>query len=414
VAAFRSHRARDVGNLALALTLSLLCVGLIVACLIHALASHEAFDDPAAALRWNPSQPDALSALATQLWENAATPRDHAEAVAYARRALRAAPLDTQALRVLALEAENQADDARPVRLMTLAGRRSQRDTLTQLWLYAHAMLGHDPVAASLDADALLRGEPELAGLLFPSIEATLDQPAARSAYVARLAGRPDWRRPFLADLAAGADAGAARAVYAQLAATRAPPTDDELGYLLARLIADGDYRGARALWRRPGPALYDGDFTGLGGPPPFNWRLTDNQGAIGDLARTPEGATALHVQSPAVSTVTLAEQLLVLPPGTYRVSGEVLVEAGPPTGAFSWGVTCLPRGDRLGADVAGTADAATWRPFSITLNVPAQGCEAQWLRLSGLAHEGFDTASAWYRALRLRSLGAPPPPAPW
>jgi hypothetical protein len=402
---------------ALAVALSLVSLGLGLACLLHAEAANEAFVDPGAALRWSATEPDALSTLADRRSQEAVTARDYAEAADYARRALRAAPLDAQALRVLALEAERRGDGEAAARLMALAGKRSLRDALTQLWLFAHAAQNHDPYAESLHADVLLRRQPELAPLLFPTIENSLGEPTAVASYVARLAGMPDWRRPFLADLARGADIGAAQAVYAGLNATRAPPTDDELGYLLARLIAGGDYRGARALWMRPGrtvrtgEGLYDGNFQGLGGPPPFNWRLTDHEGAVAELATTPDGRTALHAQSPVTSTNTLAEQLLVLPPGSYSLSGEVLVEASPGAGAFSWSVTCLPKGDPLAAAVAGAADPATWRVFSITLSVPPLGCDAQWLRLNGLANEGFETASAWYRGMRLTALGGPTRP---
>jgi hypothetical protein len=412
----RPPTARSARDLALAVALSLASLGLALLCLRHALAAYEASVDPVAALRWDSAEPDALSTLAARRSEAAATPRDHAAAVDYARRALRAAPLDAQALRVLAIEAEGRGEAEGAARLMALAGERTQRDTLTQLWLFAHAALGHDPSGASVHADVILRRKPELAPLLFPAMERTLGEPGAEAAYVARLAGRPEWRRAFLSDLARGADIGAARAVYAGLAATRAPPTGEELGYLLARLVADGDYRGARALWGRPGAALYDRRFQGLGGPPPFNWRLTDDHAAVAELARTPDDGPALHVQSPAESTTGLAEQLLVLPPGAYHLTGEVLVESGPAANAFSWSVTCLPGGDPLGADAEGASDPAAWKAFAIDIQVPARGCGAQWLRLSGLAHEGFEMGSAWYRDMRLMgplrgATGTPQPP---
>ena len=389
--------------------LALASLGLAVFCLVHAGVAYEAFVDPSAALRWDATQPDALSTLASRRSQDSTTPQEDAEALGYARRALLVAPLDAQALRVLALEAERQGDGDKAARLMALAEKRSLRDTLTQLWLFAHETQGHDPGAASLRADSLMRRQPELAPLLFPLIERTLGEPAARDAYVARLAEAPDWRHGFLTDLVRLPDVATARAVYSGLAATHAPPTDEELGFLLTRLIADGDYQGARVFWTTSArsalasDAPYDGDFRGLGGAPPFNWRLADDDGTVADLANAPDGRTALHVQSSPTATKTLAEQLLVLRPGVYRLSGEVLMDAVPTGAAFSWGVTCLPRGEQLGADA--TQTSATWQGFSMSISVPAGGCQAQWLRLSGLAREGFDTASAWFRGLRVRRL---------
>ena len=90
------------------------------------------------------------------------------------------------------------------------------------------------------------------------------------------------------------------------------------------------------------------------------------------------------------------------LPAGSYRLSGRVLVEPGQTGDLFSWRVSCVAQPDTPIVEARQTPGAPGWRPFSANFQV-GQGCPAQWLRLEGLAHNGFEPAEAWYRGLAIQ-----------
>src|SRR5438270_52346 len=104
--------------------------------------------------------------------------------------------------------------------------------------------------------------------------------------------------------------------------------------------------------------------------PPPFNWVLTSS--AVGVAERQPGGR--LHVVFYGQEDGFLASQLLVLPPGSYRLSMGLLGDTSHPR-ALSWSVWC----DRAAEPLASvTLDVAAAR--GLRFQVPG-GCPAQWLR---------------------------------
>jgi hypothetical protein len=144
---------------------------------------------------------------------------------------------------------------------------------------------------------------------------------------------------------------------------------------LLSALVAGQDHARAHALWRRfahvdtePG-GLFNARFLAGGPPPPFNWRL--NTGPAGTAeARTGGG---LHLLYFGRDDVALADQLLLLRPGRYRLSFRV---QGEPTG-LGWGLTCHP-GTRV--------QNAPLSQGHFDFEVPSSDCPAQRLELRGVA----------------------------
>jgi hypothetical protein len=392
---------------------------LIGVCGLQAARAYLADHDPEAALSWGLANPDALSAVAEARLGDVRRPGHDAEATRFARQALTAAPLDEKALRVLALETDQAGGHAQARMLMVIADRWSRRDSFVQLWLLQQAVFEGDWPSAGLHADALLRRRWQLETIVFPALINALSDPQAVAPIVDRLSRNPDWRRSFLRVLAGRSlDLAAAARVFEALAATRAPPTDEESGYLIGRYVAQGNYADARTLWSRllprgtaPGRTLvYNGDFRKLPGAPPFNWQLAPSEGEIVEITPAADGAPALHVTAPAPKDVAAAEQLLTLPPGVYRLSGMALVEPGVSGDLFSWRVECVARSAGGGVAEARQASGPIgWRPFAIDIRVAAPGCDAQWLRLVGLAHNGFEPAEAWYRGRRIEPLGVQP-----
>jgi len=402
-------------RLALALTIG--AVLLIVACGLQAARVTLAELSPETALRIGLADADALSAVAEAREADARRPGHDAEASRYAEAALRAAPLDARAVRVLGLEAEKAGGATRARILMVIADRWSRRDTAAQLWLFQQAMMEGDWPNASLHADALLRRHWRLANVLYPAMASALRDPAAVGPFVQRLGEAPDWRHSFLSALAWHApDPAVPARLFLALAASPIPPTDEDSSNLIGRYVAQGDYTGARALWLRllpraaapAKPLLYNGDFRPLPGAAPFNWRLIQSEGATAETLPAADGAPALHVLGPAAKDAAAAEELVSLPPGAYRLTGRALVEPGLTGDLFAWRISCAAQPGNPIAEARQSGGPGGWRAFTVDFQV-GPGCQAQWLRLEGLAHTGFQPAEAWYRGLSVQGLAAPP-----
>jgi hypothetical protein len=397
----------------LVLGLAIGTVALIAACGLQAAREWLGQQNPEAAVSLHLADAEALSAIAEMRGADAGRPGHDVEATRYAREALRAAPLDVRALRVLGLEADKAGGATRARMLMVIADRWSRRDSAAQLWLFEQAMMAGDWPNASLHADALLRRRWRLYTVLYPAMASALRDPAAVAPFAERLNEVPDWRRSFLSALAWKVpDPGVAARLFLALAAGPIPPTDEDDANLIGRYVGQGDYSVARALWMRLLPRgsvgaadlVYNGDFGPAPGAAPFNWRLIQSGGVTAEIVPAADGAPALHVLAPAAKNTAAAEELISLPPGTYRLSGRALVESGLTGDLFAWRVSCVAQPDTPIVEVRQASGSMGWRAFSADFQV-GQGCVAQWLRLEGLAHTGFEPAEAWYRGLAIQPI---------
>ena len=383
---------------------------LSLACLANAQSRALTSLDPATALAWDPGNPRARSRLAELYTENGGDASNARMARELALSALTQAPLDGAALRVLGIEAQRAGDLPAAARLMAASDRVTRRDSTTQLWLLDQAIRRGAYSLAYDKAEVVLAGAPASAAQVFPVLRMSLQDPRAAALLTERLARRPPWRERFVADVFAHQDdVDAARRLYAALSAGPAKPTAGETGALVKRLADEHAYLEAHDLWRRTlsvafrggGGGVYDGGFRGGPGAAPFNWRLSNGSDAFAELARAPDGRPALHVQFSTGADARLAEQLMVLPPGAYRLRGAALLTDRQAPDQLAWSVTCA-EGARavLARAVQGAAGGADWTSFDVAFEVPAEGCGAQWLSLRGLAQDRFGTLEAWCRDL--------------
>lgn len=168
---------------------------------------------------------------------------------------------------------------------------------------------------------------------------------------------------------------------------------------LLTTLTGAGDYARARAIWAkatgvRHSELLHDAAFVDKNSPPPFNWELTSS--AVGLAERQPGGR--LHILYYGQQDGILATQLLLLSPGSYRLSMQLLGDKAR-ANALNWSIWC----DKAAAPISAvTLDkaAAGWR-----FTVPT-GCKAQWLKLSGSASDLPQQVDTTIANLKLERLG--------
>lgn len=172
---------------------------------------------------------------------------------------------------------------------------------------------------------------------------------------------------------------------------------------LLRHLTEAGDYSQARQLWQRlakaapaPGQLLFDPEFRNAGPPPPFNWALAAS--TVGLAERRPGGQ--LHAIFYGQQDGALARQLLLLPPGTYRMTMRV---SGDPVRlrALAWSVTCDKASAPLAAITLAAVAEQAW-----TFSVPGS-CRAQWLELAGRSADIPQQADVTISGLRLERVGA-------
>ena len=290
---------------------------------------------------------------------------------------------------------------------MTRAALRGRRDVATQSWWLQRSLAAGDAPGAVLRLDALLRSEPELEPRLFPLMTALLSVPAARPAWVRSLVVDPPWRQALLDDFVLkDPDLDAVGQLFAALDERGSTPSDVERGGLLTRIALAGRYADARMMWVRwvglaGSTAPYDGGFQRRTGPPPFNWRIVQPTRGVAAMEARPGVGSALTASYPSSESTMIAEQLLTLAPGAYRLMGQWRVELPAPGAAMSWTLTCAAPLAAIGEWRHGTDVQMQWTGLDLAFTVPA-GCQGQWLRLSGRAGDGFGEVATAFTALRV------------
>jgi hypothetical protein len=174
------------------------------------------------------------------------------------------------------------------------------------------------------------------------------------------------------------------------------------LSPMLASLVGAGQYDKARSIWASVSGArldqrelLFDRRFAQSAPPPPFNWDLASS--TVGLAERRPGGN--LHVMFYGQEDGALARQLLMLPPGTYRLSMHLLGGSSHPE-ALGWSLRC-DRGQEVARIGLDRAAARGW-----AFQVPA-GCAAQWLELNGSSSDMPQQSDATIGGLTLSSGGS-------
>ena len=270
-------------------------------------------------------------------------------------------------------------------------------------------------------ADALLRTRPHLTRDLMPLLGALAEHEGARVKLAELLAVNPIWRRQFFAHLTSNvSDARAPLKVLLDLKNTPNPPTSEELAPYLQSLINKGFYDVAYYTWLQFLPAdefgkvgrLYNGDFESPSSELPFDWKFTAGGGVTIDVvARLDiDGDHALRLSFGGGRVSSLGvDQVILLPPGGYRVVGKHDAEITSQRG-LHWSITCLGKEKQENA-VLGESSPVTqasgggWQDFSFSFPVPEEGCPAQRLQLlfdARSASEQFISGSVWYDELKI------------
>lgn len=403
-AAQRAGRGRLIA-LALGLVLAAL-LGWAVVKVSAADALAEA--GPAAAAMIAPDHPGA--ALERAHDELRLTGGLSAETRAAAEAAFARAPLSEVPMLAAARAAMARGDGRRTDRLLAEALRRNPRSRYGLLLRLERAVrLGRNDEAATTMV-VLSRLFADVGAALVSQIAAMAADPSTRAAARHVMTSDPQVKQAVLERLArAGTDpelvlelAGPVRPAPAGAE----PPAWQRL--LLERMVERGRLAQAREIWAQLAGAatdaggVYDPGFTGLAGPPPFNWRFESGGDGFAEPVR---GAGGLSVEYPGRAQAVLASQLVLLAPGRYDIAFEAEGRADGEDSRLVWTLSCHGD-DRLLVEVPITGVEFTPKDFQASFTVPA-GCSGQWLRLTGRSAEYPEDQRVTIRALRLARAGS-------
>jgi hypothetical protein len=224
-------------------------------------------------------------------------------------------------------------------------------------------------------------GRKQLSQLLLGLVAA----PETRHSAIAALRQSPI-RKPLIAELA---QVGASSFLLLDLARdlTGIEPDSEDARWtqrVTQALVQQGDLPGAHRLWRHffnvpaggSNRRVFDGAFAGLAAPP-FGWEFPS--GSSGHSERESGG---LRVRYDGRDPMILARQVLLLPPGRYRLDHKITATEGPLPN-LAWRIDCIaPRKTLLDLSLAETFTFE--RNQSPDFSVPAQGCAGQSLSLVG------------------------------
>ena len=339
-------------------------------------------------------------------------------AASLSRDALVRSPFDVRALRVFGLtEARAGREDAAD-EILTLAGNWSLRDDPAHAWLVERRLRRGDYASSFAHADTLVRRREDIQPQVFRlfTAAAVADPQRALPVVASLLSAKPPWRPAYLASLnltPEGLQVAGNLAILLQ--AGREPFSNQELQDLYGSLINAGGIQAiqtVRGRLNRPSLAtlVTNSGFDEADHPGPFQWRLYEKAGIAAEITADDLAPSnvALRVVYDGYATGTVAEQLVYLAPGAYRLTAAVRTESGNPVDRLAWTLTCATAGGGERASTpAGAAGAPTgaWTTLSGRFEVPAN-CPAQWLRLETRAADRRDPTLVWFDRVRLARAG--------
>ena len=321
---------------------------------------------------------------------------DRAQAARLARTAVDMGAVNPVAIRNLALAS---SVDAKALQLMHLSDRLSRRDGMTEAWLIEEAARRGDLSTTLSHFDALFRTMPTASARFMQQMGLALGDPKFRKAMIpyARI------ENPWFGSLGAAIMSGQSPVrFYGQyLVEVPALPDSEQqrrhYDEVLSRLARERQYGIVRRLYPRlPGADRSAMASVSLPAPKqvayrPVTWAL-QSDGAVGaEMARGDESELVVYAESGASGGV--ANKLMFLAPGRYRLSWRIVNEASDQTGPTNmlggvgvprtergglfWTISCPGlQGTELATSAAERTDAKG-RPVAVDFDVPAD-CTAQ------------------------------------
>jgi hypothetical protein len=319
-----------------------------------------------------------------------------------ARRALAAEPLQTPALRLLALSAGGDVASAR--RSMTLAHQVSRRDVGTQLWLIEDsARQGNLKSTLALYDESLLVGGG-LSDILLPILSSGLSVREIRSGLVPYVRGGHQWVPTFLSYAATKGNAaeGAAQLLISAGGSRNGPAVASLDAQILTGLLSLGNFTLAQEYltYMTSVGVVYAreiGFSVGSTNPDlgPLAWSFTDDP----DVGAQLEAGQSIRIRVSPEQHGTVAQRVMLLMPGTYEFLQRVEFPPLATSAQTVWEWRCRASGDVIWSQAVPirTSEAT----YSSRIVVPLR-CGAVQVKLSVRGGDGQGEAEIVIGGLRL------------
>ena len=346
--------------------------------------------DPTLAYRLAPYDGRITAAYATSLAGPDATPQDRVRADTLAKQALQQDPTAVAAASTLGINADVRGNKAAAQRYFAYAQKLSRRDLRTQLFMIENAVQREDVPGALHQYDIILRVSPKMGEVLYPVLASASADPAIRRELVKTLGGKPRWGESFIGFIAdRGPDPESTAALFLDLRYTGVEVPQIARAGVVNALLAGGHIDAAWSYYAAIRPGVdrrrsRDPRFTAnLDRSSQFDWMpindgsgvTTSSQGGIFDFAAPPS------VGGP------LLQQLQLLPPGSYRLSGHSIGIDQAAGSLPYWTLRCQ-NGNELGRVEVPNSSVANGN-FYGTFNVPAD-CPVQMLLLTARSSDAI------------------------
>ena len=327
----------------------------------------------------------------------------------HAKRVIESEPLNAEAYRMLGEVAKDQSE-ARTY--MEKAVARSRRESIAVYWLLNDSSTQGEFGRAMDYADILLRSRRQLSTYVIRYLGHNAEKDkVAFDLLVSRLGKEPPWRALVLRRLPrAVRDLRSPLRIMNALKERNSPVSPQNyhpyLKYLVSKKLIHLAYTAWLQLQTPEELALVrlinNGSFDRAISGSPFGWQTGRSQNALTAFEphpTRPEGRAFRTVFGEGQVRYSGLRQILVLSPGSYVISGEVIGQIEAKRG-LKWTLRCVG-GRLLGESAAILNKYSNWTPFSFPVVIPDRSdCPGQELRLrhtSRSASETFATGEIWF-----------------
>ncbi len=343
--------------------------------------------DMALALRKGDAQALGMAA------QDAARFGERERASGLARRAIIASPLSIPGITTLALSEKPGSPPSDE--LMLAAARMGWRDTYTQVWMVQKAIGAQAPTIAMRRAEALVRLDQQR-DLVAMLLRVLAMDPAGRATMVTALAGDPVWRGVFFTHQESIPETQLAgmTAILTDLTRTGKPARPEEARPTLVSLLAAGQPAQAehlhRLLFEKGRPVIVsnggferqDVGYTVDSTASPFDWRFLVAGRSSADIQSSEGAARRVLLASVAGGLEgRIAEQTVILAPGTYELSYRVKPERAEAPRSLKWSIRCSSGVPLLFVSPEARLAPNTWQNVRSRFAVGGQ-CPSQILEL--------------------------------
>lgn len=314
-------------------------------------------------------------------------------AIAMARRAILSDPISAQTISILGRAQFYAKQPLEANKTFKVTVQLGWRDAMTQMYWLDQALRAGDFKVAAERLDALLRQNPSSEDRdLYLAVVSTL--PEGRNAIAQRLKAVPAWAESYVRDVKELSAEQLAQRADVILRTGRRVWNCSSAAILTQKLIDAKMLTEAQAVWRSScatsASLIFDGGFDHLDttvATPGFDWQLS-GRGDV-DVRPTTDttGNRRLDIEVTASRSLSVLSQLVVIKPGTYRLTWRTPDTPENAARSLMVGLTC---NSTLRDAESGDADPTEKHRYTTVFQVDAS-CQAHkitfWLSPNSPVH---------------------------